>query len=65
MQSNEKRIICIEGVHGVGKTAYLDKLRSDNPEIVILDEMFIDDDEIFVNFPRQGMSNQVLWLTNW
>jgi len=65
MQSNVKKIFCIEGIHGVGKTTYLEQVRSDNPDdVVVLGEVFIDG-EHHENLPRQGMCNEMRWIVNW
>ncbi len=56
-------VIAIEGIHGVGKTSYLDGLVLKDGEMIIWEE-FVGS-ESPSNIDKQGQMREFLWLAKW
>lgn len=54
-------VICVEGIHGVGKSFFLNKLRQEGRHV--LDEEFMN--TVMKDYSPTGMVRQVVWLADW
>ncbi len=57
------KVIAYEGIHGVGKTLYLESLELSDKE-VLLGEEFLDENSSCL-LDRQGELSEFLWMANW
>ena len=55
------RVVAVEGVHGIGKTTFINKLRDSGR--VIVDEEFMN--TTMADFKPNGMARQVTWIGDW
>ena len=57
-------VICIEGIHGVGKSTVCDRLREENNPYHFLKEGFLNQDELY-GFHEQSLMMESQWVHAW